>query len=113
MTNTLLAHNGPDNCAMHAVTSGGHNLDDGTSCGLAASGDISDTVPLLGPLSWDEGTWVHPLLEGSPAIDAGICVAGIAIDQRGFPRPGGVTCDIGAYEWGWERVYMALVSRGS
>jgi hypothetical protein len=94
------------------VTSEGHNLEDGTSCGLTATGDISDTVPLLGALTHDAGTWVHPLLDGSPAIDAGICIAGIATDQRGVARPEGATCDIGAYEWVWGKVYLPLALRG-
>jgi len=42
---------------------------------------------------------VHPLLPGSPAIDAGACVAGITTDQRGVSRPSGDGCDIGAYEF--------------
>lgn len=47
-------------------------------------------------------TMTHALLEGSPAIDAGVCtdLVGNTVtdDQRGFTRPSGGTCDMGAYE---------------
>lgn len=46
-----------------ALTSNGHNLEPGDTCNLTA------TKPLLGPLTYESTTWVHPLLEGSPAID--------------------------------------------
>jgi hypothetical protein len=111
MTNTIVAHNLPDNCGADAVVSLGHNLEDGTTCGLTATGDISNTAPMLGPLTHDGSAWVHPLLVGSPAIDAGICIAGITTDQRGVVRPVGVSCDIGAYEWEGDRAYLALVVR--
>ncbi len=96
--NTIVAYNGSDNCAG-TLTSNGHNLDGGTTCGFTASGDITDTDPLLGPLTDDGGSLVHPLLDGSPAIDAGACLAGITTDQRGETRPQGAGCDIGAYEF--------------
>jgi CSLREA domain-containing protein len=113
-TGALLAHNSPDNCAGNALPSAGYNLDDGTSCGLTATGDISDTAPLLGPLTYEAERWVHPLLAGSPAIDGGFCVSGITVDQRGVARPSGATCDIGAYEFEWEggTVHLPLVLRG-
>ena len=41
-----------------------------------------------------------------------MCIAGITTDQRGVARPEGATCDIGAYEWEWEKVYLTLVLRG-
>jgi uncharacterized repeat protein (TIGR01451 family)/CSLREA domain-containing protein len=96
--NTLLAHNVPANCAG-AVDSNGHNLSDDGSCTLSPA-DLIGLPALIGPLTEDGGTWVHPLLPGSPAIDAGLCAAGIATDQRGQPRPNPVSpfCDIGAYE---------------
>jgi uncharacterized repeat protein (TIGR01451 family)/CSLREA domain-containing protein len=94
LLNTLLAHNGPANCSG-AVASDGHNLDNGASCGLSASGDITDTDPLIGPL---DAEGVHPLLPGSPAIDHGLCLPGVTTDQRGMPRSQVAGCDIGAYE---------------
>src|SRR5690606_19025787 len=47
-------------------------------------------------------TETRALLPDSPAIDAGNCTdidgLTVTVDQRGMTRPGGVTCDIGAYE---------------
>ena len=56
--------------------------------------------PLLGPLGAHGGpTWTHPLLSGSPAIDAGIFEPdGPSLDQRGVSRPVGATSDLGAFE---------------
>ena len=64
--------------------------------------------PNLGPLQNNGGpTQTHALLSGGPAIDAGNfggCTdnlgAILTSDQRGFPRPDGVHCDIGAFEFG-------------
>jgi len=99
LQNTVVAYNDSDNCAG-APTSNGHNLDSGTTCGLTATGDITGTDPLLGPLVEENGTWAHPLLAGSPAIDEGLCLPGVTtVDQRGVPRPQGDGCDIGAYEF--------------
>ena len=67
---------------------------------LAASGDLSDTNPLLGPLADNGGaTLTYALLVGSPAINAGTNTGCPAIDQRGMSRPLLRTCDIGAYEF--------------
>lgn len=56
--------------------------------------------PLLGPLASNGGpTQTYSLLAGSPAINAGIVIAGMTTDQRGTPflRASG-SPDIGAYE---------------
>lgn len=47
------------------------------------------------------------LLAGSPAIDSGDAVHCPFVDLRGIPRPQGIGCDIGAYEYG-ERLYLYL-----
>ena len=60
--------------------------------------------PKLGALAANGGpTWTMALLPGSPAINAGddaTCAAAPVnnLDQRGVARPGGLHCDIGAYE---------------
>jgi hypothetical protein len=91
----------------------GANLEDsgaGTSeCGLSPSTDqlvaaggagVSTTLANRGGF-----TDTLPLLAGSPALSAGgACkdpadgLAPLLVDQRGFPRPSGGPCDIGAFQ---------------
>lgn len=86
----------------------GFNIASDTSCGFAATGDMENTDPLLGPLAANGGPTptMLPMLD-SPAIDAvpaSACATGmpntvdIEHDQRGFARPTGGQCDIGAVE---------------
>jgi len=97
LQNTIVACNG-NNCGGTLV-SNGHNLDSGATCGFTATGDVTGADPLLGPLTADGGTLVHPLIVGSPAIDEGLCLPAVTtVDQRGVTRPQGYGCDIGAYE---------------
>ncbi len=89
------------------VTSSGHNLsnDDGGGF-LTGPGDLINTNPLLGPLTFNGGpTQTHELLPGSPALDAGDdSVLGAPLnlntDQRGpfYARKVFSHVDIGAYE---------------
>jgi uncharacterized repeat protein (TIGR01451 family) len=98
-------------------TSNGYNLfddtaDNGAQCGANGTTDIVKADPKLGPLQNNGGpTETVGLLAGSPAIDAAnpdaansTCTTetknatGTAVDQRGFPRPQGAACDIGAFE---------------
>ncbi len=98
---TLLA-NGGANC-LGPVASQDFNLASDASCaGLGQPHDQVEANPLLGPLAANGGlTATHALMAGSPAIDAGglPCAPGITADQRGFARPFGAACDIGAYEY--------------
>ena len=84
------------------LVSAGHNLiQDITGCTISgdSTGNIAGQSANLGPLADNGGpTWTHALLPGSPAIDAGDNNACPAADQRGFPRPQGAGCDMGAYE---------------
>src|SRR4051812_13162232 len=101
--NSIVAGNhapeGHPNC-LGTPTSGGHNLEDGTSCGFNATGD-QNADPKLGAVVDNGGpTDTRALLAGSPAIDAGTTVDCPAFDQRGFTRPVGDACDIGAFELG-------------
>ncbi len=100
LRNTIVA-DGCSGTSTPAVTSQGHNLDAGTSCGFAESGDISGKSPLLGPLENNGGTIELPtmaLATTSPAVDAGNNAVCPATDERGVPRPHGPVCDIGAFE---------------
>ena len=88
---TIVAGNSATNSldVYGTLTSQGHNLIGTTNdvLGLVAS-DITNTNALLGPLQNNSGpTLTHPLLPGSPAIDAGTGVGAPSVDQRGFPRP--------------------------
>ncbi|HEX5035541.1 MAG TPA: choice-of-anchor Q domain-containing protein [bacterium] len=70
--------------------------------------NVTDENALLGLLAGNGGpTFTHALLADSPALDAGNpagCVdendAPLTTDQRGFERPVGGACDIGALESG-------------
>jgi hypothetical protein len=108
--NTIFFNNGAKSC-LSPITSLGHNLDGGTSCGLGGSGDLSNTSPHLAALGSNGGpTKTMALASNSPAIDAGAQCP--SVDQRGQSRPkdgngdGVKVCDIGAYE----RKAVALVA---
>jgi len=103
LRNTIVANSTAGGNCSGAITNGGNNLDDGTTCGWGSfSGSMSNTNPNLGSLANNGGaTQTMALLPGSPAID------GVAFnapngcpssDQRGVARPIGLRCDIGAYE---------------
>ena len=103
LVNTIVANSRQgSNCTGLAILTLGYNIDDGESCGLIAPGDLPDTDPGLD--SPTSGTFVYPLVAGSPAIDAGNNAHCPATDQRGAPRltdgngDGIFACDIGAYE---------------
>lgn len=100
LRNTIAANNPGGNCSSD-ITDGGHNLRwpaADTSC-VCAYGD-----PKLGLRGYYGGlTPLLPLMWGSAAVDAGDNAACAAApvggrDQRGFPRPIGPACDIGAVE---------------
>ncbi len=119
ITNTIVTNNLDGNCFDSGVTDGGHDLDDGTSCGFsAAKGSLSNTNPQLDPAGLRNNGGPTQTVglctaagvpagctAASPAISAGdqaVCAAAPVndLDQRGFARPGtGHThCSIGAYE---------------
>jgi len=62
-----------------------------------ATANITIADPKLGPLEEINGRLIHPLLEGSPAINAGTDTNAPTTDQLGQSRVGQV--DIGAYEF--------------
>jgi len=56
-------------------------------------------------------TWTHALLKNSPAIDQGLFCTDdqgypLATDQRGFARFTDGACDIGAYEYPDNWLYL-------
>jgi len=116
VVNSILANStSGDNCSG-TFTDGGHNIDDGTTCGFTGAGcatttgtSFCNTNPLLDPAGLGNNggpTQTIALEAGSPAINAGdetVCAAPPVnnLDQRGVVRPGaGATnCSIGAYEF--------------
>jgi CSLREA domain-containing protein len=102
LQNSILASNGAggDCYNFGGISSNGHNLSSDDSCSLNASGDLTNTVPLLGPLADNGGaTLTHALLFASPAIDTAADALCPSTDQRGITRPQGDRCDIGAVEY--------------
>ena len=113
LANTIIGANvdrgseAPD-CGGELVSEGHNLLSNAAGCVLAGPGvgDMVGAAPLLGPLADNGGaTPTHALLIGSPAIDAGDPTGCkdesgniLGTDQRGFPRPQGAACDVGAFE---------------
>lgn len=95
------------NCGGNAIVSGGHNVDDDGSCGLAGPGDRGFSFfgwTYYKPVDGGGETDVIPpfdTLSGyqvpGPAVDIG-GTGCPATDQRGVARPQGASCDAGAYE---------------
>jgi hypothetical protein len=97
--NSLVGDNKAGQQCVGTLTSGGGNLDSGTSCGFTQPADISNASPQLGPLASNGGpTSTHALMPASPAIDVAVAGNCAARDQRGVSRPQGGACDMGAYE---------------
>ena len=125
LKNTIVSNSGPEgNCGFNLpafMNSAGYNLDSGSTCGLAATGDITNTDPLLRPLGDNGGsTPTQALSPISPAIDHGTNTGCPATDQRGVSRPQNLSCDIGAYEIGafadlavTKRAQSSLVEQGA
>jgi hypothetical protein len=116
VTNSIFSANTGDNC-NGPITNGGHNIDDGTTCGFGTA-SLSNTDPQLDPAGLqDHGGPTQTIAlctavdepagctATSPALDAGdlaVCADApvSSRDQRGFARPGAghANCSIGAYE---------------
>jgi parallel beta-helix repeat protein len=94
-----------------AITSLGWNIDDDGSCPFSQTGDESNNSNVMLGTLMDNGgpTQTRALAMGSDAIDAGRpaanggCVdqngTALTTDQRGYSRPEGMSCDMGAYEF--------------
>jgi hypothetical protein len=119
VTNTVIANSTSGGNCAGTITNGGHNIDDGTSCGWGSgSGSLSSTNPQLDPAGLANNfgstqtfalcTATNVPTSGcvvSPAINAGnqtVCAASPVSgkDQRGYYRPGtsATNCSIGAFE---------------
>jgi hypothetical protein len=100
--NSIVSNNSGKNCASYsdtpAVTSAGHNLEKGTTCGFNRMGDLNAS-PGLGLLKNNGG--FAPTMKpkaGSKAINHAANAGCPAVDERGIKRPQHVICDIGAVE---------------
>jgi len=122
-TNSIISAGGASACSgVGSLVSGGYNLDSDDSCGLNATGDITDTNPLLNSLADNGGdTWTHAPQSDSLAVNRiplGVngCGSIYIDDQRGAIRPdiGAIRpdithCDIGAFESDPERVFLPVI----
>jgi len=115
VTNSILANSTSGGNCSGSITDGGHNIDDGATCGFTGTNcttttgtSFCNTDPVLDPTGLQNNggpTQTMALQAGSPAINAGngsVCAASPvnSLDQRGFGRPGTghTNCSIGAYE---------------
>ncbi|MCB0189712.1 MAG: hypothetical protein KDE31_35820, partial [Caldilineaceae bacterium] len=86
----------------------GYNISADASCNFTNTSDLQNENPLLGALADNGGpTQTHLPQAGSAAIDGSTATCGAFlgsrlnnVDQRGFGRPVGGLCDIGAVETG-------------
>jgi RTX calcium-binding nonapeptide repeat (4 copies)/Right handed beta helix region len=79
---------------------------------VAANSQIID--PKIGGLQEVDGVMIHPLMAGSPAINAGVtsaATASVTIDQRNVPRDSRI--DIGSFELSSGTPYSASVPQPS
>ncbi len=102
VTNSLLSGNSASDHSQdqvgYAALDGGGNIHFPAPISGARKVTASAVVidPRLGALTASHGTLVHPLLSGSPAIDAAIPSLAPATDGRGLTRDSAP--DIGAFE---------------
>lgn len=77
-----------------------HNLSSDASCNFSLDGTRDNVKMKFGKLETNGGsTTTHRLLTGNPAIDNGVYVGSILLDQRGVTRPRGTAFDVGAVEF--------------
>jgi len=95
MRNSIIAGNTNGDC-FGTLNQNINNLIEDGSCNPALSGD-----PMLAPLTGSPA--FHPLMPGSPAINAAHPDYSLLTDQVGMPRPQGSAGDIGAYELPWKQ----------
>jgi hypothetical protein len=128
LNSTIIANNSQGNGlqasdlggATGTTVAGANNLILASS--LAVPSGTLALDPKLGPLQDNGGaTWTHALLTGSPAIDHGSNIGNRTRDQRmadvhhgdgptvthDFPRVVGMAADIGAFEYGADRIFAS------
>jgi CSLREA domain-containing protein len=105
LQNNILTNTGASDDCLGAI-SGSNNLVDDHISGACSGVSSAAVTNLDGALSDNGGpTPTHALADDSNAVDAGSAScpdphgAPLATDQRGYSRPFGAACDIGAYEY--------------
>ena len=99
------------NCDVPTMGTLGHNLISDMTCITPLASDQQNANPKLGVLALNGGSVrSYAPQPGSPAIDAGDNNGCPAFDQRGYPRPIGPACDVGAVEAG-RLLWLALLSK--
>lgn len=97
LTNSLVARGAATNDSCDGPIGGSYNYADDSSCDFGGGHLVADLK--LGPLANNGGTTkTHVPAAGSAAIDNGNGLNCPATDQRGFHRPQGLACDVGAVE---------------
>jgi len=96
--------NGTGSLTLAGNSSGGNLANDDTCSSYfnhsTDQNNVANLASLLGPIAFNGGYIpTIPLLQGSPAIDNGVTVAGLSTDARQVARPQGTAFDSGAYEY--------------
>jgi hypothetical protein len=87
------------NCTGNIIDTG-FNLSSDSSCGFTSATSLNNLDPRLLPLANNGGpTLTMALASDSPARDAALTDSCPTTDQRGYARPSGNACDIGAFEF--------------
>jgi hypothetical protein len=95
---TIIADSSNGGDVWGVVTDAGYNICSDGTAGFTATGSLTNTDPLLGPLANNGGpTLTIGLYAGSPALDR-IPSGYPPTDQRGVSRPQGPAAEVGAYE---------------
>ena len=98
IVNTILSGGTSNNC-FGVITDLGHNLSSDATPAWASGTSANNIDPLLLPLgNYGGPTFTMALHAGSPALNNADCALAPPTDQRGFPRPAGPGCDLGATE---------------
>jgi hypothetical protein len=92
-TDPTISFNGNPQVNLPLIDAGGNLQSPGE---VAIAPGIPQADPQLASLQWVNGTWVHPLQSGSPAINAGVAQGAPLMDSRSIYRD--AQPDLGAVE---------------
>jgi len=117
LKNTIVANSVLSGNCSGTITDGGNNLQFGGTVANSCGATIATADPKLASLgNYGGPTKTMALYPGSAALNAGnnaVCAAAPVnnLDQRGYVRPVGGTCDIGAFEGVLTLVYLPFISK--